>query len=48
MIIVLLFTLGSLAISFIIPKGEISLVAGVMDAFLSFSNHLTFHGLLLF
>ena len=33
MIIVLLFTLGSLAISFIIPKGEISLVAGLMDAF---------------
>lgn len=32
-IIVLLFTLGSLAIAFIIPKNSISFVAGVMDAF---------------
>src|SRR5665648_395716 len=30
--------LGSLAIAFVLPKSEISLVAGVMDAFSNFFN----------
>jgi amino acid transporter len=35
----LLFMLGALAIAFVIPKQEISLVAGVMEAFSTFFQH---------
>lgn len=35
----LLFMLGSLAIAFVIPKQEISLVAGLMEAFKAFFQH---------
>jgi len=34
-----IFMLGSLAIAFVIPKEEISLVAGLMDAFKAFFQH---------
>ncbi len=40
-ILVLLLIMGSLAISFVIPKNDVSLVAGLMDAFSAFFN--SFH-----
>lgn len=40
-----LFILGSLAIAFVIPRSEISLVAGIMEAFASILHYFNLSGL---
>ena len=41
-----IFLLGSLAISFVIPKSEISLITGLIEAFYSFFSHYNIEWLL--